>query len=208
MVKEMFNDIMVIFKKVIKQPVDGISEIFLIKKESNFNLSLALISLTGFTYFIIPYLIFILNAEGYIRRSVKIKFFIFIGIVVIIYLLCISIFTFLVKSIKGFRDFKQELITGALSGIPMLLFIMLFCFFSLFSETLPTLITDFNIFTILKIGIYLFVMIFYLFLVTSNIIYQSIVSSNINANLSWYISPLVLFLSFYMSYKIAFVIFD
>ena len=115
---------------------------------------------------------------------------------------------FLLKSIKGFRDFKQELITGALSGIPMLLFIMLFCFFSLFSETLPTLITDFNIFTILKIGIYLFVMIFYLFLVTSNIIYQSIVSSNINANLSWYISPLVLFLSFYVSYKIAFVIFD
>ena len=208
MLKEVFNEIMVIFKKVIKQPVDGVSEIFSTKKESNFNLSMVLISLTGFIYFIIPYLIFILNTEGYMRRSVKIKFFIFIGIVVIIYLLCISIFTFLVKSIKGFRNFKQELFTGALSGIPMLLFIMLYCFFSLFSETLPTLIGPFNFKTILEIGIYLFVVIFYLLLVTSNIIYQSIVSSNINANLSWYISPLVLFLSFYVSYKIAFVIFD
>jgi hypothetical protein len=126
------------------------------------------------------------------------------AIFTIIFLLLVSLASFCIKMISGKASFKNELLTGALCGIPFTaLVILLFLFSKIMVD--PEIISSFTYGNygeiISKAGIFLLV-VFYIILLYINILLQSLRASGTKDALAWYLSPAAIFLAFYFTFKI------
>ena len=201
-VKTFFKDeLLKIIKSIFAEPIKGTLAIFTNVEARAYSQALILIATTLFIYTIVPYLMVGSQVRDYLGFGPFFK----LGLSVALVLVIISSLAFGVKAISGKPDFKKELLTGGLCGIPLMIFIIVVALYAAFEGNgfrygSPQSLIDQGVF-LLMITLYLMLMLF-------NIVQQSFKASGTNDALSWYLSPLVIFLAFYIGVKIAMSIFE
>jgi hypothetical protein len=189
------GDFKEIFTTLFKNPIDGTFNIFKNPSNKAYLQSIILFSSVFVLYFGGGYLI-----VGEMREDIEVSHFIKISLIPVVLMFLISVASFGLKSISGKSDFKAELLTGGLAGIPIgLLVPTIFIIKMLASED--------NIMSLLKnpegVGVIggLFLMYFQLMLI--NIVQQSSKASGTKDSLAWYLSPISILASEYFTYQIA-----
>jgi len=181
------NSFLGIVKSLITKPIAGTYEMFNNARAESYQHALILLSTTGLAYVLLPFLFF----NKYL--GLTIGYFFKLGIVIVIILMCISILTFFIKGISGKPDFKKELLTGGLCGIPLILYLLYLCFFG---SVASLQMLDFS--SLGQFGLMSLLVVIYVFLMLINIIQQSLRSAKTNDALNWYVSPIILLISFYI----------
>jgi hypothetical protein len=186
-----------IFNAVLAEPIKGTYRLFSSPSEKTYHNSIFLILTTGILFTVLPLL-----AAGDSRKYLGIKPFLLTGSTAILCLVVISILSYITKSISGKSSFKNELLTGGLCGIPLSIFICFVFLMSLFSNHLMEDIL--NPIALFSNGALISLVIFYCLLSMINIFQQSLKSSGTNDAMSWYLSPIGIIFSLYLTGKIVF----
>lgn len=181
-----------IVKSILTRPIQGTFEVFSKTNNDSYSHAIILIGTTGITFFILPLIFF----NKYLGNQGAGMFF-RLGIIISLILIIISGLTYIVKALSGQPDFRKELLTGGICGIPLIIWAIYSCFFG------SSVLAGFNIFSNLSgIGFGAGILAMFLILFLFNIVQQSLKSSNTNDAISWYISPIIIILSFYLGLKI------
>ena len=200
-VKSFFkNDMGLILKAIIGSPIKGTYNIFINAKQDAYHQALILLVTSGLFYTILLYLF-----AGQARDFIGFATFLKIGITIVIILLLISTFTFLLKAFSGKPDFKKELLTGGMCGIPLMVFLLLtIIILALFenSGSIESFIRNG-----VRNSVWGILIAIYLLLMLINIVTQSLQASGTKDGLSWYLSPLIIGLSAYLGFKISISVF-
>jgi hypothetical protein len=201
-VKTFFKDeLLKIVKSIFTQPIKGVLGVFTNTGAAAYIQALILIATTLLIYTIVPYLMVGSQARDYIGFGPFFK----LGLSVALVLVIISALSFGVKAISGKPDFEKELLTGGLCGIPLMIFIIIIALYAAFEGK------GFRYYSpesLIDQGVFLLMITLYLMLMLFNIVQQSFKASGTNDALSWYLSPFVIFLAFYIGAKIAMAIFE
>lgn len=186
-----FKDIIITF---FTSPIDGLRSIFKNPSEKSL-INTLIIAVSVFILYLIGSYIIVGEARQYM------KFFDFIKIALfpIICMFLISGFSFIIKSILSKSDFKNELLTGAICGIPFGLLIPILLIIKLF-------LNERNIMNLIRnpmggnlVGTLLF---FYIILMLINIFQQSLKSSETKDAIAWYLSPASILFAIYLTSQI------
>ncbi|MCC7231833.1 MAG: zinc ribbon domain-containing protein [Bacteroidia bacterium] len=202
-VKDFFkNDLGRIIKAIFSEPIQGTRDIFTNAGNNAYNHALILLGTTIITFIIIPY--FWVGSE--VRQYLPGAFgmFVKLGLSVGLMLVIISVLSFGVKSISGKPDFKKELLTGAMCGLPMIIMLLAIIVISVFSGNR---MSNFNPSSLMQNGIIAMLVSLYILLMLINIVQQSFKASGTNDAMSWYISPLVICVGIYIGVRISYKIF-
>ena len=200
-VKSFFSkNLLQIVKDIFSQPIKGTRAIFTNAESEAYEHGLILILTTVLFFILIPYLLVGSQIRSVIGFSIFFKFGLSAGLV----LLVISALSFCVKAISGKPDFKKELLTGGICGIPLMLMVLTTLFFMLFNKES---LSFFNAESILQQGMFSGIILLYLVLMLFNIVQQSFKAAGTNDAMSWYLSPLVICVGFYIGGKIAVALF-
>lgn len=200
-VKNFFSkNLLKIVKDIFTQPITGTRGIFTNAGGEAYRHGFILIATTIAFYIIVPYMM----AGSYVRSAIGFGAFIKLGLSAGLVLVIISALTFAIKSISGKPDFKKELLTGGICGIPLVLLILLMGVLMLFNNDGMSFL---NPQSLINQGIFSGIILLYLVLMLFNIIQQSFKSSGTNDAFSWYLSPLVILAGFYIGVRIAVSIF-
>ena len=180
-----------LIKKVFLQPLELNQEF----RQSDVQVpTTVLILLAGILYTFLPYLL-----VGQIRRLMGFPFFLRIGIAVMIGLIFIGLLTWCLKKIHHKEaHFTNELFTGALCALPLMVLLVLICILQLLfsgNNFLGGISLFFN-------GSWSTIFVVYAFFLMIRICFQSLRSVYIRANTAWYLSPAIVLLGFYMAAKI------
>ncbi len=195
------NNFWQITKTIFGEPIKGTQTVFSNAGNESYFYSIVLYATTLVLYVFLPYLF-----AGDMRSYIGFDSFLKIGIAVLIMLFMISVLTFGIKSISTKADFKKELLTGALCGIPMMVLIILLSIFSLFGNNYSVYGIMQSPQAALNSGIIILIVIIYILLMLINIVQQSLKSSGSNDAIIWYASPAVVTLAFYLGGKISYQI--
>lgn len=196
-VKSFFSkNLLQIVKDIFTQPIKGTRGIFTNAGNEAYQHGLILIVTTILFYILIPYLM----AGSQLRSVIGFGTFLKLGLSAGLVLVIISAITFGVKAISGKPDFKKELLTGGICGIPLMLLIVLMGILMLFNKDSMNFL---NPQSMMNQGIISGIISLYLILMLFNIVQQSFKASETNDGLSWYLSPLVICAGFYIGVKIA-----
>lgn len=183
-----------LIKKVICQPLELNQEF---RQPDASVKATVLILIAGILYMLLPYLF-----VGDSRAFLGFAFFLRIGLTVMIALVLIGFFVWCIKKIyHKDTSFQQELFTGGLCAVPMIILLLLTCIISLFSG--GYVFGNFSMFFGNSIGTLFNVYGFFLMI---TICFQSLRSVYIKANTAWYLSPLTVLLSFYIAFKLVYAI--
>lgn len=184
------------FTALFTEPMKGAYELFSSRPEKSYSNSLFLIITTGLLFTFLPYI----TAGADARQSWGFKYFVMTGVAVVLCLFIISAFSFLIKIISGKANFKKELLTGGICGIPLSIFIVIaFVFSLLFKDIMQDMMNPATLFTE---GFFILIVAFYALLSIVNIFQQSLKSSGTNDMLAWYLSPICILLSLYLTGQI------
>jgi hypothetical protein len=193
-----FKSIMSLF---FSSPIDGTRSIFVSRSDKAYTSALILFVSVFLVYFVGTYLAIPEKFKD--ALGLELMDFIKIGLLPIVFMLFATLLTFAIKSSSGKPEFKTELLTGGLSGIPMaVLFIFLFGLRFFGEETFGELFRDPQ-----DLGTFMVVFLLFIFLMLVNVVQQSLKASGSKDAIAWYASPLVVLLSFYFTYKFVDAIF-
>ena len=183
-----------IFISFFKNPIDGLYSLLEKPSEKAYSQSLIIFASVFFLYLIGGYVF-----AGEMREYMEFSVFIKISTFPLIIMFLISSLSFAIKSLSGKPNFKNELLTGGLCGIPLGLPIpVLLIIKMLVSENgIEELIM--NPMGVGVIGMLLF---FYLILMLINVFQQSLKSSGTKDVVAWYLSPASVLLAIYISFQI------
>lgn len=187
-----------IVKTIFFEPISGTYSLFAKNSDKTYFNALVLIVSTAILYTIIPYML-MGEAREYVGFGGAVK----IGIVILIFMVIVSLVAFGVKSISGKPVFKNELLTGGLCGIPLTVLLVLAIIAKIFmgdSESMQSMVMDPQ--HVLNSGIFFALIAFYILLMLINILQQSFKAGGTKDAMAWYLSPLGIMLSFYLTYKI------
>lgn len=188
-----------IVKKIFTEPIQGTAAILSEKSETSYFNSVVLICTTMLLYILIPYL-----ALGDMRQYVGFSTLIKLGLLMGLFLVIITLLVFLIKSISGKPVFKNELLTGALCGIPTSVIIIVIGLIAMVSKDVNLSSFSMGDYDNLKdLGLIVGLVLFYMLLMLFNIVQQSLKSAGTNDAMSWYLSPLVIIVSIYLLQVIA-----
>jgi len=190
------------FKEILstffKNPIDGIRGIFININQNSQKTSLILYISVFLFYFIISYLF-----DSSLRDYAPFSLFIKIAFLPILIMLIISTLSFVIKSIFGKADFKNELLTGGICGIPLALFLAsLFVLKILSGNEIMSSVTSFSASNLEKSGMVFVLILLYILLMLINVFQQSLKASGTKDGASWYLSPISILLALYVSIKI------
>ena len=187
-------DFKIILSTLFKEPIVGSLNLFKSPSEKAYLHSI-IMYISVFVLYIIGFYLIIGEMRSYIKLSSIIK----ASLAPTILMLIITAISFLIKSMSGKSDFKSEMLTGALCGIPIALFLVLLFGIKIFAsvDNVMQLLTNFK-----KIGVIGFLLIFYIIIMLINILQQSLKSSGTKDNLAFYLSPVSILLAIYVSYEI------
>lgn len=194
-----------LLKKFFYEPINGTQTMLSEKNESSYFNAIILMASTMVLYIILPYIMI-----GEMREYVGFGQMIKIGISALILMLVISTIVFAIKSISGKPVFKNELLTGALCGIPLsllLVFIFLLQIFAKDSFSLDRLSMPSAMRSLEEVGVISVLFVFYILLLLINIIQQSLTGAKSKEAIAWYLSPISLLLAFYIAGKISIALF-
>ena len=127
-----------------------------------------------------------------------------VGTMPVLVMLVISVMSFILKSIFGKTEFKEELITGGVSGIPIVLLMSGFVFLSFFKKNLISKVMG----DPFDLGVIAVLVFFYLFLLMINVFKQSLRANGLKDSLAFFVSPISIFMSFYLAYQIGIKLFE
>ncbi len=183
-----------IFISFFKNPIEGIYSLLEKPSEKAYSQSLILFASVFVLYLIGGYVI-----VGEAREYMEFSYFIKTSLAPVVFMFVISSLSFAIKSLSGKPNFKNELLTGGLCGIPLGLLIP-------FSLIIKILASEDSIMDLMidpmgagTIGVLLF---FYLILMMINVFQQSLKSSGTKDAIAWYLSPASVLLAFYITFKI------
>lgn len=194
-----------IVKKIIAQPINGSYEVFITPDK---NKSTNAISLLG-VGFVATLILLYLSTPSTMRSYIEFSYFIKASFIVIIILFLISVCTFIVKSSSGSKvSFGEEMLTGGICAIPVILFLILSLILSIIASDSSFNLLEGNYRNLLSSGgIIVLVAVVYLFLYLVTIIQQSLKSSKVSDALNWYITPIIIVAAFYVGGKIGVALF-
>ena len=196
-VKTFFSkNLLEIIKEIFTQPIKGTLGIFTRVGNEAYPQGLILIITTVLFYIIVPYL----AAGSEVRSVIGFGAFFKLGLSAGLVLVIISALTFVIKAVSGKPDFKKELLTGGICGIPFMLILLTISVFMMSNKDSISLL---NPESLIQQGVISGIILLYLLLMLFNIIQQSFKASGTNDALSWYLSPLVICIGFYIGVKIA-----
>lgn len=181
-----------LIKKVICRPLELNQEF----RQSDASVrAVVLILISGILFMLLPYLF-----VGSSREFLGFPFFLRIGLTVMIALVLIGFLLWCIKKVYHKEtDFQQELFAGGLCAIPMIILLLLTCVISLFSG--GYVFGNFSVFFGNSIGTLFNVYAFFLMI---TICFQSMRSVYIKAGTAWYLSPLIVLVSFYVAFKLVY----
>ena len=184
-----------IFTTVFTNPIQGIYELLEKPSEKAYKQSLILFASIFFLYFAGSYII-----VGEARKYMEFSNFIKISIVPVIMMFVITCLSFVIKSLSGKPNFKNELLTGVICGIPLGLLIPIFLVIKIMASErdLMRLINN-----PMGAGVFATLIFFYLILMLINVFQQSLKSSGTKDAMAWYLSPAAILLAFYVTFKIS-----
>jgi len=189
-----------ILKSVFGEPINGTYRIFADQSGKTYFQSLVLMASTFVLYVILTYLL----TGSQLREIIGFGGAVKAGLGAVIFMLVVSVVVFGLKAVSGGKpQFKNELMTGGLCSIPLIILLLLAFVAKMFAgeEAMSALTID-PTSIIAKAGIMLLLM-FYVLLMLINIVMQSLRASGTKDGWAWYMSPAVIFLSAYLSFKIA-----
>ena len=196
-VKSFFlNDLWQMLKLFLKEPVNGTFTLFEKDKEKKFFQSLILMGVTVLLYFFLPFIL--AGSRTGFGEMLE------MGLIPLIFMLLVTLITFGLKFISEKPDIKTELFTGALQAFPLIFFFILLVILRIFGDNA---IYSMMRGSFMGGGIVISIVMIYFVLMMINIVMQSLKVSKAKDALAWYISPAVIVLSFYLTYKIAYAIF-
>jgi hypothetical protein len=184
-----------IFITVFKNPIQGIYDLLEKPSEKAYKQSLILFASTFLLYLLGSYIIV---GEG--RKYMDFSNFIKISIVPVIMMFVITSLSFVIKSLSGKPNFKNELLTGGICGIPLGLLIPI-------SLVIKTMASERDLMRLISnpmgAGVFATLLFFYLILMLINVFQQSLKSSGTKDAMAWYLSPASILLAFYVTFQIA-----
>jgi hypothetical protein len=188
--KEDFKNI---FLTVFTNPIDGIYNSFKNPSPKAYTQSLILFG-SVFALYIVGMYLFLGDASSFLPFSFFIKF----GLLPVVLMLMITIISFGIKSISGKADFKAELLTGGLSGIPLAVNIVLLLLLKMFgSDVTMSAIKD-----PVGTGLMIVLVVLYIFLMLTNILQQSLKASGTKDAIAWYLSPVSIIIAVYLASRV------
>jgi hypothetical protein len=188
--KEDFKNI---FLTVFTNPIDGIYNSFKNPSPKAYTQSLILFG-SVFALYIVGMYLFL----GDLASMVPFSYFIKIGLIPVILMLMITVISFGIKSISGKADFKAELLTGGLSGIPLAVNIVLLLLLKMFgSDVTMSAIKD-----PVGTGLMIVLVVLYIFLMLTNILQQSLKASGTKDAIAWYLSPVSIIVAVYLASRV------
>lgn len=186
-----FINIIVTF---FKSPIDGLRSIFKNPSEKSL-INTLIISISVFILYLIGSYVIV----GEARQYMKFFDFIKIGLFPLICMFLISALSFIIKSILGKADFKNELLTGAICGIPFGILIPILLITKIF-------VNDSNILSLMSNpmggSLVVTLLFFYIILMLINIFQQSLKSSETKDAIAWYLSPASILFAIYLTSQI------
>ena len=187
-----------IFSVIFKDPTDGLKMYFADKTKTSVNISLSLYILVFVVYIFGDALLAGDNADKF-----DLVDYFKVGTMPVLVMLVISVMSFILKSIFGKTEFKDELITGGVSGIPIVLLMSGFVFLSFFKKNLISKVMG----DPFDLGVIAVLVFFYLFLLMINVFKQSLRANGLKDSLAFFVSPISIFMSFYLAYQIGIKLF-
>jgi len=189
------GDFKEIFVTIFKNPIDGIYSIF--EKPSNkaYTQSLILFFSIFILYLVGGYII-----VGEARQYLEFSNFIKISLIPVILMGLITVISFGLKSISGKPNFKAELLTGGLCGVPLGILMPLLFMIKLFTS-IDNIMSIFS--NPAQAGIIGGLILFYILLMLINILQQSLKASGTKDALAWYLSPTSILLAIYLTSAVA-----
>ena len=195
-VKSFFKkDLLQIIKSIFTEPIKGTLGIFNGAGNEAYQQGLILITTTIVFYILVPYIM----AGSEIRSVIGFGSFFKLGLSAGFVLVIISALTFGIKAVSGKPDFKKELLTGGMCGIPLMLVLLTVAIFMMFNKDGVSFMDPESL---IHQGLISGIILLYLLLMLFNIVQQSFKASGTNDALSWYLSPLVICVGFYIGVKI------
>lgn len=188
--KEDFKNI---FLTVFTNPIDGIYNSFKNPSPKAYTQSLILFG-SVFALYIAGMYFFL----GEYASMVPFSYFIKIGLIPVLLMLMITLISFGIKSISGKADFKAELLTGGLAGIPLALCIAILLLLKLFG----TDVTMSAMKDPVGAGMMLLLVVLYIFLMITNILQQSLKASGTKDAIAWYLSPVSILIAGYLASRV------
>ncbi|WP_130854991.1 hypothetical protein [Olivibacter jilunii] len=187
-----------LLKTVFIEPINGTCRIFKGEGAGTYGNALLLIGTTMLLYFIGPYLL----AGKYLREMLSFGALFKFALLAGIFVLLVSLLSFGIKTFNGKPAFKQELLTGALCGVGLILLLFILLLVRIFGNGLDMydLMSPGGI--IQRIG-FLLILVLYIYLFMVNIFQQSLRASGTSDTIGWYISPIAILLAGYLTMKIA-----
>lgn len=197
------RDLVAIILKIFGSPTRGTRSLFTEQSEKSFIRSLILVASVAVVSAIFVLLIIpseIREYVSWIKIAGKAVSF------AVLYLLLVSGFSFGMKMLSGKAEFRSELFTGALCGIPFVASVLLIFLFSklmMDNQVLSDIMMGGYGSLISKGGI-LLLLLLYMLLLSFNILFQSQRASGTKDVVAWYLSPLGILLAYYITFKIIF----
>jgi len=198
-VKEFYQgELKDIFLTFFRNPINGILNIFQKPSEKAYKNSLILFASTFVLYFAGSYFL-----AGEVRKYIEFSTFIKIGLIPIAMMLLISIIAFIIKSISGNPDFKNELQTGGLCAIPISLLLFMAFAINFFSNTdIMSLVSN-----LASAGTITLLFVLYILLMLINVFQQSLKASSTEDAIAWYLAPASVLLAAYLTYEVSKMLF-
>lgn len=188
------GDFKSIMTNFFNSPTDGVRDVFGRHSDKAYTNALILFV----SVFLVYAAGFYLAVDKFSRERSEMLDFVKIGIVPVVFMLIVSLLSFLIKSVTGKADFKTELLTGGLCGIP--LGVLMLALLSL------KLLNDDDIIRIVSnpqaAGMLALLFMIYILLMLVNVVQQSLRASGAKDSLSWYGSPVVILLSTYITSRV------
>ena len=189
------GDFKEIFMTFFKNPIDGIFSIFQKPSDKAYTQSLILYASVFVLYLAGSFIL-----AGDMRSHINFGDFIKTSLVPVIMMFIITVFSFGIKSVSGKPDFKNELLTGGLCGIPLGLLIPVLL-------VIKIVALEDNVMSLLSnpfgAGIFGGMLLFYVILMLINVFQQSLKASGTSDAIAWYLSPASILLSMYLTFEVS-----
>lgn len=180
-------------------PIGGLMAVFQAPSEKSFVHSVIIFASTFVLYFVTGYLL-----AGDYREVLSFSIFLKIGITPVLFLFCVAALSYGLKmAFAGGADFRKELFTGAMCGIPILLMLLSLLLFAVFGNANGLAIIS----NPLAAGGLMLLVLAYLLFMLANVLQQSLRAAGIGEVAAWYLAPGGILLSLFVSAKIAEAVF-
>lgn len=194
------QDLLGLVRKIFLEPFHGTYDLFVNRSEKSYFHSLVLIATAGVLCMVLAFFALPSAVREYAPWfSIMTR----AGISAVLVLLLISACSFGIKLISGKPSFRNELLTGGLCAIPlMVLMLVLFIASKMIMDEQMLMGLAFGGFqAILQKAGFVLVLVFYVLLLFINILQQSLRAAGTSDLLFWWLSPVSILLSFYLTIK-------